>query len=98
MKTLNREAARAVVDGLWADKERLVESVVDDGWPEKMVRAGFQRHRRTWDVEELAESVEAELSVASAVSGQYRLVWPRRVHHVWPALPGAGMTPVLMGV
>lgn len=94
---LDISGAKTLVDALWAREDALIESVVADGWPEEMARAGFEGHRKTWDIEALARSVKAELG-AVADKDRYRLRWPGRVHHIWPALPGAGMTPVLMGV
>lgn len=97
MRPLARKAARNYVDRLWADEEGLVEAIVADGWPEAMVRAGLAMHRESWDVEAMAAAVEDELQMVRR-SERHRLVWPGSVHHIWPALPGAGMAPVLVGM
>lgn len=95
MRALERELVERLVREFWWRGEEVVAAVVADGWPEAMVRAGFSRHEETWDVAALAGALEAELQ---AVAGErYELLWPERVHHIWPALPGAGMTPVLVG-
>lgn len=92
---LQRQRAQQIVDEMWGRLDEVVAAVVADGWPEPMVRAGFARHRETWDIGALADSVEAELR---AVEGErYAVLWPEQVNHIWPALPGAGMTPVLVG-
>jgi hypothetical protein len=55
-----------------------------------MVREGMAMHRTTWDVEEIADTIVRERSAASGP-----LV--SNATHLWPALPGAGVTPVLYG-
>jgi len=52
-----------------------------------MVRAGFQLHRKTWDVEAIVEEISREGVPSSRL--------PHSVAHLWPALPGAGITPLL---
>lgn len=97
MGTVEQTAAKRFVDALWKDEEGLVKAAVADGWPEAMVRAGLVRHRKTWDVDAMARSLTAELEAVSS-SGVQRLLWPDEVHHIWPALPGAGLSPVLVGM
>lgn len=67
--------------------ERAMESVVRDGWPLKMVQAGFAMHAHTWDIDAIITDIETEIYNADEL--------PSRVHHIWPALPGAGVTPLL---
>ncbi len=67
------------------------DAVVADGWPRAMVRAGFALHRKTWNAERLAAALLAELELVDDY------VLPKSVTHIWPALPGAGLTPVLFG-
>ena len=101
-------AVRAFVDGLFADQDALVEAVVGDGWPEQMVREGFSLHRQTWTADDLDQALRAELSglggaaalehfVEDPAGCRVRLERPKSVVHIWPALPGAGLTPVLFG-
>ncbi len=99
---------RSFIARLFDDLDATVEAVVADGWPEAMVRAGFELHRRTWDVDALRAAFEAELAGfggAEALEGfvedragrRVRLVRPESAVHIWPALPGSGLTPVLFG-
>ena len=99
---------RIFIDRLFGDLDATVESIVADGWPEAMVQAGFALHRRTWDVEALVAAFEAELAgfggvealegfVKGPADRHIKLVRPESVVHIWPALPGAGLTPVLFG-
>lgn len=109
-QTLTKRAdhLRAFIARLFDDLDATVEAVVADGWPEAMVRAGFDLHRRTWDVDALRVAFEAELAGfggAEALEGfvedragrRVRLVRPDSAVHIWPALPGSGLTPVLFG-
>jgi hypothetical protein len=99
---------RRFVDRLFGDIDATVASVVADGWPEAMVRRGFEMHRHTWDVDALRVAFEAEVSafggpgaleqfVADGSGRRLRLVRPESITHIWPALPGAGLMPVLYG-
>ena len=54
-----------------------------------MTQRGFALHARTWDVDRMADVVATE------VAADERGLLPRSVAHLWPALPGAGVTPVL---
>lgn len=61
-----------------------IHAAVQDGWPEKMVRAGFKLHQYTWDVDAIVADVRRNSSLPVD-----------SVAHIWPALPGSGVTPVL---
>lgn len=62
-------------------------AVVVDGWPAAMVEAGFELHRKSWDVEAIAQDV--------ARQKRLDVPMPASMVHIWPALPGAGVSPVL---
>ena len=85
------------------ERERVVRAIVADGWPEPMAREGLAMHERTWQIAGLVQALERELSAVGglqALDGTHRrvrVIAPRHVVHVWPALPGAGLTPVLLG-
>ncbi|TXD36102.1 hypothetical protein FRC98_13330 [Lujinxingia vulgaris] len=93
-KRVDVEAGRAILACFEAGKEALVEAMVTDGWPEAMAREGLQLHMRSWEVDAAAEALRRELE---AVGPGQHLMWPDRVHHIWPALPGAGVGPALLG-
>lgn len=97
IEEIRRSETRQFVDALWAHERELVDAIVADGWPESMVQAGLKMHRQSWDVDALAESLKTELR-GVAESRHHRLVWPTWVHHIWPALPGAGVGPVLVAM
>lgn len=97
MKRLEVKRTEQAVERLGGASSRLVEAATEDGWPEAMARAGLDRHFRTWDVERLAACVEGEL-IAVDESPDHRFLAFERIHHIWPALPGAGVTPVLVGM
>ncbi len=82
-----RDRLEQIVGELLA--EEVVAAVVRDGWPEPMVREGFELHRRTWDVATVERTIAEEL--AKFDDPQF----PSSIAHLWPALPGAGVTPVL---
>lgn len=101
---------RQLVDSLYEHHDETVQAIMADGWPEPMVREGLAMHRRTWKVDALEESLERELAGFGGLralrhfanpGGQHdvsaRLFAPKKMIHIWPALPGAGLTPVLMG-
>jgi hypothetical protein len=105
---MHHTSVSTFIDRLFDDLDGTVEAVVADGWPERMVRAGFELHRETWRVDELVAAVEAELAgfggaqvldgfVEDNAGTRLRLVCPESIVHIWPALPGAGLTPVLFG-
>ena len=103
------QIARRVIAALFDDFESSVGAIVADGWPAPMARAGLAMHRQTWQVEALVDALERELSPLGgllALEGfsatedgraQLTILRPREVLHLWPALPGAGLTPVLLG-
>jgi hypothetical protein len=67
--------------------EPAIDAVVADGWPRPMAHAGFELHKKTWDVLAMASVVAQELQDVSRI--------PNSVAHLWPALPGAGVSPLL---
>ncbi|MFB6350662.1 MAG: hypothetical protein ABEN55_06420 [Bradymonadaceae bacterium] len=89
------EALVHVIDDLFGSADELVDAVTADGWPAPMVREGFRLHRRTWDVETIAAQLDRELEAVDR--GDARISAPDRIVHIWPRLPGAGLTPVLYG-
>lgn len=82
---------------------RLCNAVVQDGWPDAMAREGMSFGRETWRIDVIAQAFEAEMASFGGVSalksgaGGCRVTPPRSIVHIWPALPGAGLTPVLYG-
>lgn len=101
------EIARAWIDALLYPLDETIGAVVADGWSVEQARAGFALHKQTWDIDLLTASLQAELSPfgglaaldrpASTTLGTRRVVGPNKLLHIWPALPGAGITPVLSG-
>ena len=101
--------ARRFVSSLWRQRARLVQAIEADGWPRAMAEAGLEHHHHTWNIDGLLEALELELTGLGGLEalerpvsvpqlpGGRRLVVPQEVVHVWPALPGAGLTPLLMG-
>jgi hypothetical protein len=83
--TTRHEHAQTLIERLLSEESR--KAVALDGWPAAMVQAGFRLHERTWNVDVIAQEILNE-GVAQA-----RL--PCSVAHLWPALPGAGITPLL---
>lgn len=84
------------MDAMWARRADMVEAIVQDGWPQAMVQQGLELHKRTWEMRALATLLQTELSAGDARA--HLLVAPPEVLHIWPALPGAGLTPVLLGM
>ena len=70
----------------------MIDSVVKDGWPQPMVELGFELHAETWNVDAALEGLESD-------SERYEgpRTTDRSIAHLWPALPGAGVAPVLQG-
>ena len=85
-----------LIDRLFDDFDALVEVVAADGWPEAMVREGFRLHRRTWRVDDLLAAAKRELSPFLTPDSSLPTP-PTSIVHIWPTLPGAGLTPVLFG-
>jgi hypothetical protein len=79
---------------LFDDESALIAAIVADGWPLPMARKGLELHRKTWNVDDLVDAFEQEL----APFRDLYVGLPQRVCHVWPALPGAGVTPLLYGL
>ncbi len=83
--------------------KQTIQAMCDDGWPEPMVRRGLGMHSQTWNPNALVHAFERELQGFGGVAtlddpeGGMRLDIPETVAHIWPALPGAGVTPVLFG-
>lgn len=67
-----------------------IDAVVADGWPRPMAEAGFALHARTWDIAAMAAALEHEMDQLPGFT-----TVPASVTHVWPALPGAGVAPLL---
>ncbi len=81
-----------------------VDAIVADGWPRAMAEAGLRMHARTWNPDGLLAALQAELSPFGGLDALEhptrdgaRIIAPDRIVHVWPALPGAGLTPCLFG-
>src|SRR5690554_2166522 len=68
-----------------------------------MARQGMIFGRETWQIEVIARAFEAEIadlaesSGLEGAAGLEALRRPQSIVHIWPALPGAGLTPVLYG-
>lgn len=90
-----KDALTRLIDDLFDPVDDLVDAVTADGWPAPMVREGFNLHRRTWDVDRVADQLDRELDALD--HPDTRLAAPDRIVHIWPRLPGAGLTPVLYG-
>jgi hypothetical protein len=109
VESLREFIARIFAEDETSDSDELsgfgamLAAVVADGWPEAMARAGLELHRETWRVDELSRAIEAELGALGGIAalesgaGPYRIIKPESIVHIWPALPGAGLTPVLFG-
>ena len=82
------ETIAAIVDELLQDPAT-VDAIADDGWPRPMVERGLALHAKTWRADEIADALRVELAVLT----EHRT--PRTMTHIWPALPGAGVTSVL---
>lgn len=111
--TITHRAAlvKAFISSLYEHLDDTVQAIVADGWPEAMVRRGLELHRRTWNVDAILAALELELSgfgglaaldgfsapTQNAMELRFRAFKPGKVIHIWPALPGAGLTPVLIG-
>lgn len=94
-----REGLDAVVSRLEERSEAGVRAMVEDGWPEELARAGIADHLETWDSRAIARAVAWEIDRGEDSSRSLERIWrpPDSVAHLWPALPGAGVTPVLFG-
>lgn len=83
--TTRHQNAQALVERLLS--KECQNAVVLDGWPASMVQAGFQLHAHTWNIDAIAREILRE--------GVPQARLPHSVAHLWPALPGAGITPLL---
>lgn len=99
-----REGLEALIAALFEDETALLGSVAADDWSEAMVEAGFRRHAETWAPGALVDALDRELESVGGVDaledespGSQALRRPETIAHVWPRLPGAGLTPVLFG-
>ncbi|MFW5966953.1 MAG: acyl-CoA reductase [Persicimonas sp.] len=101
-------AVQRFVNRLFARFDETVSAIVADGWPEAMAKAGLELHRQTWRADDVAEAFETEMRAVGGVEALEALdqadpidglgiIRPEKVVHIWPALPGAGLTPVLFG-
>lgn len=81
------------------ESEAAVDAICADGWPRAMARRGLDMHRETWRVDEVVEVVRRELAPFGGAAGLEgsEIIAPGVISHIWPALPGAGLTPVLFG-
>ena len=97
MSTLNhhKHALTRFIDDLFDRSDAMIDAVTTDGWPAPMVREGVRLHRRTWDVDVIHAQLERELD--ALLGEDVHLTPPDHVVHIWPTLPGAGLTPVLYG-
>jgi hypothetical protein len=99
--------AQAWIDALLYPLDETIGALGADGWSVAQAREGFALHMQTWDVTRLAQSLQAELSSVGGLAalerpvatpqGARRVHAPQKILHIWPALPGAGITPVLAG-
>ena len=103
-------ALERFVAALNTRREELAAAIEADGWPRAMADRGVAMHLKTWRVERVHEALEEELSAfggaraldafhapIGGASGARRLRAPGEIIHLWPALPGAGLTPLLYG-
>jgi hypothetical protein len=77
-------------------RDEVVNAIVADGWPRAMVEEGLDMHARTWNAVELVRAYEAEIAAENLPDPPPGV--PDEVLHIWPKLPGAGVTPVLYGI
>jgi hypothetical protein len=85
------------LDNLFERSVELVDAIVAEGWSEPMAREGLQCHRDTWDVELVVAQVRRELEAFRGGGDGAMVTAPESIVHIWPRLPGAGVTPVLYG-
>ncbi len=82
-----KEKVIRVIDRL-LHRPSFLRALIADGWTEEMAHSGHAFHERTW------REVESILEQVREIEGK---VITNRVCHIWPALPGAGVSPVLFG-
>lgn len=83
-----KEKVNALLDAL-LNFPAFVDAVMADGWTRGMAERGFELHQNTW------RGIDEVMSQIETVNGRDMV---EKVCHVWPALPGAGVSPVLFGV
>ena len=95
---------RALTEALAKREDEMIEAIVEDGWPAPMARAGVAMHfGHTWKLDALVAALDDELGGGGGLAALdtfhhgRRLVAPATIGHLWPALPGAGVTPTLVG-
>lgn len=108
----DRLVARAVAVENWVDRLRDdLEGIVgtlEEHWPAAMVRQGFEDHFWTWgNSQRLVRGLEREVTAfggfealepsTSEGDRELRVRTPGEIVHLWPNLPGAGVTPMLYG-
>ncbi len=97
------ERARDLIHRMYESLDLTLDAVEADGWSRAMARRGFELHRHTWNIDGLVEALDAELGAFGGLRALERPVRGRRIYgpdsviHIWPALPGAGVTPTLFG-
>lgn len=77
-------------------RDEVVDAFVADGWPRAMVEKGLDLHARTWNPLEVLRAYQAELAADRLPDPPPGI--PREALHIWPKLPGAGVTPVFYGL
>lgn len=83
-------------DLLAGRRDEVVDAIVADGWPRAMVEEGLELHAKTWTPVDILRSYEAEIAAAGLPRNPPGV--PGDVLHIWPKLPGAGVTPVFYGI
>ncbi len=92
---------RAVIDAICGEllanqREAVVDAIVADGWPRTMVEAGLDLHAVTWNADDILRAYQAEIAAEGYDHPPPNV--PEDVLHIWPKLPGAGVTPVFYGL
>ncbi len=96
---------RDIIDRLTGSgAQATVDAIVADGWPRDMATRGLAMHARTWDPDGIVDALQNELASFGGLAALdapsprgARIIPPETIVHVWPALPGAGLTPCLFG-
>ncbi len=73
-----------------------VDALVADGWSRPMASEGLRLHKATWDIDRIAAAAEAEAEPFGGLEAMAETL-PKSVLHIWPALPGGGVTPLIFG-
>jgi hypothetical protein len=100
MIELQTHAVHDLLDYWFLDgeaEESMVDAIMADGWSsEQLVLAGCRRHGRTWQARALDDAIRDEYRALDDPT--YEATFPDSIAHIWPGLPGAGVTPVLFGL